>query len=460
MKNLLASVLLIFLPVLLAGQRVASMQPIVLTHLTIIDVTGAPPKTDMSVVIVGNRIHAIGKSGKIRVPKNSRIVDATGKYLMPGLWDMHVHLSLATELAMPALIANGVTGVRDMGGDLDQIDAWRRRITNDELLGPRIVRAGSIVDGPKPDAPFRITVSNATEARRAVISLKRRGADFIKIHNAVPRDAYFALADESRRQKIPFVGHIPKEITPAEASDAGQRGIEHTESLFDHILSTASRRQQNANEALNQAFAAYGNEQAALLFRRFRRNDTWYDPVLITYRSFAYRSDFARNPDPRNRYVAASTKRIWDKYQPVSRDVPAEITAVRKSAYQRFLKLVGLMRRQKVKMLAGTDTGGIRDVFPGFSLHDELELLVQAGFTPLEAIQAATINPAEFLGLKSLLGTVGKGKIADLILLEANPLENIAYTKSIFAVIVNGQYLSRETLQKILNDVGSAAHKM
>jgi hypothetical protein len=447
-----------FLPALLAAQKVLSERPIVLTHITVIDMTGAPPQSEMTVIIVGNRIKAIGRSGKIRVPKRARIIDAAGKYLVPGFWDMHVHLSFATELAMPALIANGVTGVRDMGGDLDQIDEWRRKITGGELLGPRIVRAGLIVDGQKPDAPFRLAVSNAAEARQAVISLKRRGADFIKIHNAVPREAYFALAEESRRQKIFFAGHIPKEITPAEASDAGQRSIEHTESLFDNILFTASR-QQNIKDALNQAFAAYGDEQAAALFQRFRQNGTWFDPVLVTYRSFAYRTDFAKSPDPRTRYVAASTKRLWDKYQPVNKDVPAETIALRKSAYQRFLELAGLMRREKVNILAGTDAGGIRDVFPGFSLHDELELLVQSGFTPMEAIQAATINPAKFLGLENSLGTVEKEKLADLVLLEANPLENIANTKKIFAVIINGRHLSNEMLQRMLTDVKSVANK-
>jgi hypothetical protein len=460
MRNLLASLLIVFLPTPLITQTVRSKQPIVLTHIAVIGMRGLQPlETGMTVVIVGNRIDAIGRTGKIRVPKNLRVIDATGKYLVPGFWDMHVHLSFATELAMPALIANGVTGVRDMGGELDQIDEWRGQITSGELLGPRIVRAGLIVDGQKNDAPFRITVSNVAEARQAVISLKRRGVDFIKIHNAVAREAYFALADESRRQKIRFAGHIPKEITPVEASDAGQHSIEHTESLFDNILFTASRRGQNAKDALNQGFAAYTDDEAATVFQRFRQNGTWYDPVLVTYRSFAYRTDFAKKPDPRNRYVAASTKRIWDKHQPINRDVPAETIALRKSAYQRFLELIGLMRREEVNILAGTDAGGIRDIFPGFSLHDELELLVQAGFKPIEAIQAATINPAKFLGLEKSLGTIEKGKLADLVMLEANPLENISNTKEISAVIVNGRYLSNEMLQKMLADVESDANK-
>ncbi len=437
----------------------AQPRSIVFNHVTVIDVAGELPLPDMTVIVSGNRIAALGRAGSIRVPRNAQVIDATGKFLIPGLWDMHIHLSLATELAIPVLIANGVTSVRDMGGDTDQIDRWRRRIASGSLLGPRTVRAGLIVDGQKPDAPYRLTVTNATEARQAVKSLKRRGVDFIKIHNAVSREAYFALADEARRQHIPFVGHIPKEVTPAEASDAGQLGIEHTESLFDNILSSASQRGLSARDGLNQAFAAYQDDHAKRLFQRFRRKGIWYDPVLVTYRSFAFRMDFAANPDPRNRYVAASTRRMWDKHQPLNRDLSTEAIALRKSVFQKFLELVGLMRREQMNILAGTDAGGIRDVVPGFSLHDELMLLVQAGLTPMEALQAATRNPAKFLGMSDSLGTVERGKLADLVLLDANPLENIENTRRIAAVVVNGRYVPKSELQAMLAQVEAIANQ-
>jgi hypothetical protein len=459
MMRKILTLLIVLLPALIVaqGNKTAQNSSIVFNHVTVIDVTGAPSKSDMTVIVTGNQISAIGKTGKLRVPKKAQMIDATGKFLIPGLWDMHVHLLLATELALPVLIANGVTGVRDMGGEIDQIDEWRSRITSGKLFGPRIVRAGLVVDGKKTDAPFRHTVTNATEARQAVNSLKHLGVDFIKIHNAVPREAYFALADEARKQNIAFAGHIPKEVTPAEASDAGQRSIEHTESLFDNILFGVSQRGQSAKDGLNQAFAAYADEKAATLFQRFRQNGTWYDPVLVTYRSFAFRTDFAANPDPRNRYVAASTKQLWDKHQPVNKDTPAETIALRKSVFERFITLVDLMQREKVNLLAGTDAGGIRDVVPGFGLHDELILLVQAGLKPIEALQAATINPAKYLNMTDLLGTIEKGKLADLVLLDANPLADISNTRKINAVVVNGRLLKREDLDEMLNKVAEKA---
>jgi hypothetical protein len=409
------------------------------------------------VVVSGERITAVGRAGTVRVPRGALVVEAAGKFLIPGLWDMHVHLSTATELALPALVANGVTGVRDMGGDMDEIDGWRRRIKAGALVGPRVVRVGPVVDGPKPDAPFRLTVTDAAEARRAVAALKRRGADAVKVHNAVPRAAYFALAGEARRLRVTFVGHIPREVTPLEASDAGQRSLEHTESLFENVIHGASRRGLSAREGLAQALAAYEDERAAELFRRFRRNGTWYDPVLVTYRSFAFRADFAAAPDPRNRYAAASTRRGWDKYQPVNRGVPAETVALRKSVFARLLELVGLMRREGVGLLAGTDAGGIRDVVPGFSLHDELALLVRAGLTPSEALQAATRNPAAFLGVSDSLGTVETGKLADLVLLDASPLEDIENTRKIAAVVVGGRYIPKPELEAMLAEVEAAA---
>jgi imidazolonepropionase-like amidohydrolase len=215
-------------------------KPIVFTHVTVIDATGAPAKFDMTVVISGERIVALGKTGKFRIPADAQTIDATGKFLIPGLWDMHAHLSYYGEAALPLLIANGVTGVRDMGGDLNQIDDWRKDITEGKRVGPHIVRCGPFVDGPKKMDAFRTSitdvVTNEAEARNIVRSFKQHGVDFIKTHSRISRDAYFALADEARKQKLPFAGHLPPGVTAAEASDAGVKSIEHIESLMEDVM--------------------------------------------------------------------------------------------------------------------------------------------------------------------------------------------------------------------------------
>lgn len=448
---ILLQVLLLSAPALTQTNRNSQFRLLVFTHVTVIDATGAPPQSGMSVVIKGDRIANLGKTGKFRIPKDAQVVDGKGKFLIPGLWDMHVHLSLATETALPALIANGVTGVRDMGGDLKQLDGWRESIMSGALLGPRIVRAGPVVDGPK-EAEYRLTVTNPQEAVEAVRSLKRLGVDFIKIHNAVPRDAYFALAEECKRQRITFVGHIPAGINAAEASDAGQRSIEHTESLMDFPVAAAMKRTKDPKEIFDQALAAYGEDKAQALFRKFVKNETWFVPTLIEYRAFAYRLDLVANPDLRNKYVAASTKEYWNKTFPARGT--AEAFAARKSLFQKFLELVGLMKREGVPVMTGTDLGA-RDVYPGFSLHDELDLLVKAGFSPMEALQASTRNPAKFLGKLDSLGTIEKGKIADLVLLEANPVEDIQNIRQIAAVILGGRLILKPELQMMLDRVES-----
>src|SRR5215217_3215120 len=217
-------VLLLILSVLLfaPAQPNHTQAPIVFTHATSIDVTGQAPKRDMTVVINGDRISAIGDN--ISVPAGAQVVDANGKFMIPGLWDMHVHWYLRDTFTL--FIANGVTGVRQMFGNSDLL-RWRDQIAKGSLLGPRMVVASPIIDGPQPIWPNSIAVRNEDEGRKAVRRVKQWGADFVKVYALLPRDAYFGIADEAKQQGMTFVGHVPNSVSPAEASDAGQKSIEH-----------------------------------------------------------------------------------------------------------------------------------------------------------------------------------------------------------------------------------------
>lgn len=194
-------------------------RPLVLTRATVIDVTGGPARPNYTVVIASGRIIAMGDSAGLPVPQDAQVVDTTGKFLIPGLWDMHVHLEDEKEY-LPLFIANGVTGVRVMWG-LPMHHEWRRAIEAGQLLGPHMLIASAIVDGPVPFWPDSISVANETQARQAVIQAKQDGADFVKVYSLLPRDLYFAIADESRKQGIPFEGHVPDSISAEEASQAG-----------------------------------------------------------------------------------------------------------------------------------------------------------------------------------------------------------------------------------------------
>ncbi|HVF88252.1 MAG TPA: amidohydrolase family protein [Pyrinomonadaceae bacterium] len=447
-------------------------------NVTVIDMTGAPPRRDVTVVINGNRILALGTTGKVRIPKTARVVDGRGKFLIPGLWDMHVHL-LKDRTPLPLFIANGVTGVRSMGGRPEELFPWREQVAAGKLLGPRIVACGPVVDGPKPSNPdHAIAVSTEADGREAVRSLKRGGADFVKVYDGLSRGAYLAIADEAKKQKIPLAGHVPIAVTSFEAANAGQKSFEH----LGNILRSSSTLEPEAIErqviallkpsnkpndftAIPARIAArtkieletYSEQKAEQLFARFVRNKTWQVPTLATKRSFALVDEGRFFNDPRMKYIPPSQREAWKpennfflKYR------TPEFIEVRKKLYEKELQLVAAMHRAGVGFMAGTDVPGAY-TYPGFSLHDELALFVEAGFTPMEALQAATRNPAMFLDELESSGTVERGKLANLVLLDANPLDDINNTKRINAVILNGKYLSREALQKMLAQVEAAA---
>lgn len=444
MKPTVILLLLLALPVALLAQLrdPTHPTPLVFTHVTVIDATGAPAQPDMTVVIAKERITVLDKTGTVPIPPEGQIVDATGKFLIPGLWDMHVHTASdlnpgGKEICLSLFIANGVTGVRDMGGDLDALQQWRREISQGTLVGPRIVVSGPMLDGPIPAWPNSIAVATAPEGREAVVALKQQGADFVKVQSLLPREAYFAVAAEAKKQGLPLAGHVPDAVSAAEAADVGQRSMEH---LFGVPLG-------DANDA-----------KATALFASFVKNNTWHCPTLILTRSRTFIEESPGASDSWLRYIPVTWEWPARKERMLRGRTAADIAASGQWVYQKRLALVGVMHREGVRLLAGTDTPAPY-VFPGFSLHEELELLVQAGLTPLEVLQSTTRNPAQYLGMLDRLGTVEQAKFADLVLLDANPLDEISNTKKIAAVVVGGKLFTKDALQTLLANVEAAASK-
>jgi amidohydrolase family protein len=473
MIRITASVLLLFLPALLAGQtrQNSQLRSLAFLHVTVIDATGAPPRPDTTVLIIGDRIAQIGKSETLRIPDNAHIVDATGKFLIPGLWDMHVHFWY-DDMLFPLYIANGVTGVRDMGSDLNRINHWRKEISLGSVSGPLIIAAGTPLDGLAQQSPLNepIVVNNAEEARRAVITLKNRGVDFIKVISALSHQTYFAIAEEAKRQKIPFAGHLPEAITAVEASDAGQKSMEH---MFGIALACSSEevslRQARAEAIKKQDWQTYGriadqlldtysDEKAKALFSRFVKNGTYQVPTLTLLKRMGYLYEGDPTKDLRLNYIPHSIKDGWENPNEAKKNLSVRVQAFFKKEYQKLAEILLAMRRAGVLVMAGTDTADPY-TYPGFTLHDELALLVGAGLTPIETIQAATLIPAKYLGLSDSLGTIEKRKIADLLLLDGNPLEDIRNTKKINAVVLHGRFLDRKTLDSMLSEAETAAIK-
>lgn len=470
-NTVIVSTLLFCVPPISLPAQTKQDRAYVLTHITVIDATGAPAKPDMTVVITGDRITKMGKTGKVQLPKDGQVIDASGKFLIPGLWDMHVHTvhAMFRDTFFALFLANGITGVRDMHSPGAPFDQWRNDITEGKVLGPRMVASQAIVDGPKPIQYSSLAASNEAEGRQAVISLKQRGADFIKVYDLLPRNAYFAIADEAKKQGLPFAGHVPNAVSAAEASDAGQKSIEHLSGMLLGCSSNEAELMKDgrsvpevARTFMTRILNTYSEKKAAALFARLRKNKTWQCPTLTVLRARAFIDDSDFTNDLRLRYISPLLKAtFWNKNQSNAygaKGRTAEDIANVRKLFQKELEFVGAMRRAGIELLAGTDAPNPY-VFPGFSLHDELALLVNAGLTPMEAIQAATRNPAKYLDKLDSLGTVEEGKIAELVILEANPLQDINNTRKINAVIIGGQLLPKSELQKMLSKIEASSSR-
>jgi imidazolonepropionase-like amidohydrolase len=472
LKTILLVLVLCPVPELMHGQAfpLPRAAPLVFMHITVIDATGAPPKRDMTVVVAQGRIARIEASAGARVSKEARVVNGRGKYLIPGLWDMHVHI-WETQLTFPLFLANGVTGVRNTGGHMDELKSWREAVASGKLLGPHMVICGPVVDGPPPVHPdHSIVVRNADEARQAVDLLKRSGMDFVKVYDNLSREAYFAIAAEAKQQKIPFVGHVPVTIIATEASAAGQASIEHLGNVIEDSsadpAAIAKHRAEKPKspgdfpahiaEGIRLELSTFSSDGASQIYSTFLRNNTWQVPTLEAKRVFASSDEPGFMTDSRLKYISRTEAGQW-RNSPFFTFVTPSYIAARKALYRKELEVTGAMHGAKVRFLAGTDSGGVPFTFPGFNLHDELALLAETGFTPMEAIEAATSAPAKFLGLSGSLGTVEQGKIADLVVLDANPLEDIHNTKRIDAVVIGGRYLSRAQLDRMLATVEATA---
>jgi imidazolonepropionase-like amidohydrolase len=443
--------------------------------------TGAAPNPGQTVIVVRDRIEAVGPFGTVAVPHGATILDGRGKFLIPGLADMHVHLTAAGEpdgsrkFMIPLLLANGITTVRDMGGYLESLVPLRDEIRKGKRLGPQIFYVGPYLDGSPPSFQPSFVVMNRTQANEDVRQLVQRGADFIKVQSMLSRDAYFAIAEAARREHKTLVGHVPDHVTAAETADAGQHSIEHLTNVLRGCSRDEARLMREQfylppkKETLEQAHArvvrwqrelldSYSQPAADALIAKFVAKDVWQTPTLVLLKNNAFPTwRAAAANDDREKYIPRATLALWKK----GRDeqmrfvTPAE-SDLRTQLFAKSAALVEVMQRSGVKNLAGTDSPAPY-VFPGFALHEELAMLVDAGLTPMEALQAATRNAAELLGTTKDSGTIAPGKYADLALLDANPEEHIRNTRKLRAVVVRGKLLDRNALDEMLESVRSFA---
>jgi len=390
------------------AQKSSPDELLVLNNVTVVDVRTGTLQPEQTVILQRNRIASVGPSKSAKVPRNAPSVNCRGLFLIPGLWDMHVHLVFgdwfpgARDISLPLFVANGVTGVtgvRDMGSELDIVQGWRNEIEAGRLIGPRIYTPGPMLDGPKPRFPSSAAIATPEDAHRAVADLKRRGADFIKLQSLIPRAAVLAIAEEARKQEIPFEGRVPDAVRAGEMSEAGMKSFEHLIGIFEGS-SPAEDDFLKGNKTEGKFLATYDVASAAALASILAKNQTWQCPTLVWERggNLIDVSDFSK--DTRVKYVPASWKdKTWKRFtEEITQGYGMDDLATRKKFVEKELEVVGMLHKTGVPFLAGTDTPAGVHIFPGYSLHEELQRFVAAGFTPLEALQTATINPARFSG--------------------------------------------------------------
>ena len=425
-------------------------EPVTISHVNVVDVLSGHVRRDVTVRVRDGLIESI--SGPSKIPDPSA-VDGSGKYLIPGLWDCHVHC-WSDQIFFPLFLANGVTGIRDMFGSAPMLAKWRKDVDTGATVGPRIYYSGPIVDGPKPIWPGSIAVGTAEQGKQAVDKVQAMGCDFVKVYSLLPREAYFAIAEEAKKRNIDFEGHVPNAITAVEASKAGQKSFEHLYSVLagccdkeTELLNDPSlTRMQKVRAMLD----SYNSRKASSLFAVFKKNGTWQCPTLTVLNSIANLDQPAFLKDPRLSFLPNWITSSWDPSKDFRlKALKSEDYEAMRLRLQKEEQVVGEMAKSGVKMLAGTDTPNPY-AFPGFGLHDELALMVKSGLSPLQALQTATINPARFFGIEKSTGSIQVGKAADLVLLDANPLVDIHNTTRISAVFVRGRMLDRAALDKML----------
>ncbi|HZS61608.1 MAG TPA: amidohydrolase family protein [Gemmatimonadaceae bacterium] len=438
---------------------------IAIVHATVIDPGPGTVRADQTVIVQGDRVTAVGHAA---VPKGARVIDATGQFVIPGLWDMHVHSAFGDwfpggrDVILPLFIANGVTGVRDMGGDVEVLQGWRDSIAKGTLVGPTMVISGPMLDGYLADGkslrfPSSVPIVTSEDAVRAVKTLASQHVDFIKVQSEVPHDAYLAAAEAAHQAGLPIVGHIPWRVRLDETIKAGQVSDEHLMGLFE-ACGTHEDDFIAGKGNMRLALEGYDEARCDAVIKRVAAAHMAQCPTLYWQKGETLLDLIDQDHQPLARYVPMSWRTgAWHQFsESIMGDIAKDPLERRQEYWHRNLTMTGALYHAGVLLLAGTDAAPGVFVVPGFSLHSELAEFVEAGLTPMDALRTATSNAARFLK-RNDIGRVAPGARGDLVLLSTNPLDDIHNTTSIVTVIANGRVFDHAGLADLLSGVERAA---
>lgn len=398
---------------------------LVIKNINIIDVIKGEVFPNQDVVIKDKVIYSIEPSNSKASSPDSKYIDGTGKYLLPGLWDMHVHLCWEKNndtLLFPILLQNGITGIRDMGGDLEIIRTFKERLKEGKIAGPEIYGAGPMIDGIPPVHPdFSMPVDDKTNMKAVLDSLKSNGADFFKVYSLLKESQLKDIASYCSANHISFAGHLSEYIEPEVSISLGQKSVEHLNRL------------DNIWEINKSRIDSIGHSMVA--------KEIFLCPTLVTYQLKTKIRDTSIRKWKYDKYIPATLMEEWKRTwaSRLKRHTKNADWEKLDKTYSSQKELVGHLHKMGVMLLAGSDFAGMPYVYPGIGLQEELFLLVQAGLSNQQALRTATINPAIYMSVQQRYGSVSVGKYADLIILNCNPFEDIKNIQSINSVLLKGK---------------------
>jgi imidazolonepropionase-like amidohydrolase len=466
-------VLIGLLPAVAATDSPAEPADLLIRSATIIDVRDGGLLADRSIVIRGREIVAVARGDLSHRYSAASTVDAGGRYVMPGLWDMHVHFGGGEGLVgendalLPLYVAHGVTTVRDAAADLSShVLAWRGAIADGTLLGPTIFTSGPKLEGYRPSWKGTIEVGTPREVDAALDRLQEMRVDFIKItDNTLTPETYLYAVRAASQRGLRTSAHVPMALTIEQVTSAGLTSIEHLDYLVK--AGSADEAQVAAEfadgrltyaEASQRLVTSFDRERAMSAYRKLAARGTYVTPTLNGSRIIAYldRDDHSR--DPFLRYLGPGLRATYAwRVERAAKDDAVAIER-RHHRYELLETLLPMLQAAGVPILAGTDAGYLNSYnYPGLGLHEELALLVDCGLTPLQALQSAVLSGPRFFGLSQRYGSIEPGRAADLLLLGRNPLESISATSAIEGVVLHGRYLDRAALDGLLTTAAAGA---
>lgn len=452
-----------------SGTAFAAARPadLVIRHATVVDIEHARTIPDQAVAVRGTDIVAVGKDGAIAAAwQAERTIDAHGRYLIPGLWDMHVHFGGGPELVeenkalLPLYVAHGITTIRDCSGDLpNDVLAWRDDIAKGDLFGPQLFTSGAKIEGLKPVWKGTIEVGSKADVDAAIERERKDRVDFVKITDSTLEPSLFLYAvSRAKAAGLRTSGHIPMALTVGQAVDAGLSSIEHVDYAFkagardeaavaaDFAAGRLDRAA--ANRRLDESF---DRDTAMAAYRGFARKGVFVTPTLNGSRILAYLDRDTHAGDDYLAYIGPKLRKTYDWR--IERAAKADAAAIdaRHAHFERMAAVLPMLQQAGVTIMAGTDAGFLNSFnYPGIGLHDELKLFVERGLTPAQALSSATRAGPAWFGKLGRYGAVAEGKAADLVLLGRNPLEDIGATRAVDTVVLRGKAYDRAALDAML----------